>query len=136
MTSVNPYIVDIAHASKTKEHEIADDLGQLSEVITTFKQKVDDIMPSAMGGDTLYVHSMLMHMNTAELRKLKTRFEMNMLTQKVVDNGLELLNDYTTELLAVHKILLKCNQKYDGSEAVDTHFRCAYLCTEPDAELT
>ena len=117
MTSVNPYIVDIAHASKTKEHEIADDLGQLSEVITTFKQKVDDIMPSAMGGDMMYVHSMLMHMKTGKLHRLKIRFESNFLTQRVLDDGSDLLDDLTTELLAVHETLLKCNQKYNGSEA-------------------
>ena len=117
MTSVNPYIVDIADASKTKEHEIAHDIGQLIEVITTFKRKVDDIMPGAMGGDMMYVHSILMHMRTGKLHRLKIRFESNFLTQRVLDDGSDLLDDLTKELLAVHETLLKCNQKYNGSEA-------------------
>ena len=114
MTSVNPYIVDI-HASKTDK--IAEDIGQLSQVIADFKKKVDDIMPSAMGGDMMYVHSILMHMRTGKLHRLKIRFESNFLTQRVLDDGSDLLDDLTKELLAVHKTLLKCNQKYNGSEA-------------------
>lgn len=116
MTSVNPYIVAVAH-SKTEEHVIADDLGQLSEVITTFKRKVDDIMPSAMGGDMMYVHRVLMYLRDAKLHRLKIRFETNFLTQRVLESGKDLLDELTEQLLAVHKTLLKCNQKYDGSEA-------------------
>ena len=121
MTSVNPYIVDISDASKTETQQIANDLGQLSEVITTFKNEVDDIMPSLMSGDTLHVHRILMHMNTFKLHKLKIRFESNLLTQRVLDDGSDLLDDLTEELLAVHETLLKCNQTYDGSEAFNLY---------------